>query len=376
MAKRERVNILVVDDDPKKRAALVAALAPLGHNLVTATSGREALHLVLRQDYAVMLLDVRMPDLDGFEMAALVRDRARSRHMPIIFITAHDQDELNTLAGYSLGAVDFIFPPVIPQVLQAKVQVFIDLAVARGKLEAANAELAERSAELEAVNRDLESFSYSVSHDLRAPLRAITGFAVALQEESAGTLDDEGKRLLRIVLDQGRMMGKLIDDLLEFSRLGRQALVTSNIDMSALVAQVLQELRQDAAPAIALPPLPDAAGDPALIKQVWVNLLANAIKFSANAPAPRIEVTGHADGVENVYCVRDNGAGFDMRQYYMLFGVFQRLHRSEEFPGTGVGLAIVERIVTRHGGRVWAEGEVGKGATFYFALPKSVTTAE
>ncbi len=380
-----KVNILLVDDNAHKRQAMAAALESLNQNLVTASTSEEALRLALRQDYAVLLLDVLMPDMNGFELAKLIRTRGRSKHTPVIFITAYSRADLDALQAYTLGAVDYIFSPVVPEILRAKVRVFIELAVARKELEAEiasrkhveeditalNAELVSRASQLEAVNRELESFSYSVSHDLRAPLRAINGFSGMLEEEYADRLDDEGRRLLRVVIEQSRLMGHLIDDLLEFSRLGKKPITTRNIDMTALATEVVRELREDGkgAPTINVHPLPLASGDPALIKQVWVNLLSNAIKFTSSRDQPEIEVNSQSAGAQNVYCVKDNGAGFDMQYYDKLFGVFQRLHRSEEFPGTGVGLALVQRVVTRHGGRVWAEGQVGKGATFYFTLP-------
>jgi len=239
-----------------------------------------------------------------------------------------------------------------------------------------NAELerrvVERTAQLEASNKELESFSYSVSHDLRSPLRAIDGFCRILTEDYGDKLDDEGRRLLGVVRDNSRKMGQLIDDLLEFSRLGRKPLSAAVIHTKRLVEEVLGEIQagSEQRPQFTLGALPPAYGDAVLIKQAWVNLLDNAIKFSGKREQPVIEVSGHENGAENVYCVKDNGAGFDMRYYDKLFGVFQRLHRTEEFEGTGVGLAIVQRVVSRHGGRVWAEGEVGKGAAFYFSLPK------
>jgi len=224
----------------------------------------------------------------------------------------------------------------------------------------------------EAANKELESFSYSVSHDLRAPLRAIDGFSRILLEEYGEKLDDEGQRLLGVLLTNTAKMGHLIDDLLAFSRLGRKPLRASRVDMNALVGGVLREAlaASGSPPNCTVHPLPDAVGDPALLQQVWVNLISNAIKFTSRAERPEIEVGARDEENAVVYWVRDNGAGFDMRYAGKLFGVFQRLHRDAEFPGTGVGLAIVQRIVARHGGSVRAEGAVGAGASFEFSLPK------
>lgn len=229
----------------------------------------------------------------------------------------------------------------------------------------------ERTAQLEAANKELEAFAYSVSHDLRTPLRAIDGFSHILLDDYAGKLDIEGRRLLNVVRDNTRRMGQLIDDILKFSRTGRVELTFSEIDMGRLAREVFAELQ----PAIGhlqleIEAIPPARGDSAMMRQVFVNLLSNAIKFSRSSETPRIKVGGSIEGNEAVYYVQDNGAGFDMQYADKLFGVFQRLHSMTEFEGTGIGLAIVKRIVTRHGGRVWAKGIVGYGATIYFALPK------
>lgn len=234
-----------------------------------------------------------------------------------------------------------------------------------------NRDLERHARELEHTNRELESFSYSVSHDLRSPLRAIDGFSRILEEDHVARLDAEGLRLLSVIRECSQAMGRLIDDLLAFSRLGRKPLSATTVDMEALVAEVLGEVLPSGAPRpeITTHPLPAAWGDAALLRQVWLNLLANAIKFSSKRELPELEVGGHSQGGENIYHVRDNGVGFDMRYYEKLFGVFQRLHREAEFPGTGVGLAIVQRVVARHGGRAWAEGVPEQGATFYFSLP-------
>jgi len=230
----------------------------------------------------------------------------------------------------------------------------------------------ERTAQLEAANRELEAFTYSVSHDLRAPLRAIDGYTRILLDDYQPLLDAEGKRVCSVISESAHRMSDLIDDLLTFSRLGRSALNPSKIDMETMATTIFQELttaqgrkRID----FKVDSVPPAVGDPALLRQVWVNLLSNAIKFSSRQKRAVIRVRGENMENEAVYSVQDNGVGFDMQYADKLFGVFQRLHSVREFEGNGVGLALVQRVIHRHGGRVWAEGEVGKGATFYFALP-------
>jgi len=239
-----------------------------------------------------------------------------------------------------------------------------------------NADLISRSEEVEAANRELEGFSYSVSHDLRAPLRAIDGFSRLLTEDYGEQLDGEGRRRLQVIRDNSQKMGQLIDELLDFSRLGKKPLACSAIDMTALADGVYRELRAadpEGAPVFELAPLPAGWGDPAMLRQVFSNLLSNALKYAGKGRVPRIAVKGWADGDQDVYCVKDNGVGFDMAYYDKLFGVFQRLHSAAEFPGTGVGLAIVQRVVTRHGGRVWAESTLDEGSSFYFSLPRAAT---
>ena len=224
---------------------------------------------------------------------------------------------------------------------------------------------------MEAVNRELEAFSYSVSHDLRAPLRAISGFAQAVVEDYAPRLDDEGKRYLGLIQDNAHRMGQLIDDLLTFSRLGRQQLTETQIDMEALVHAIFEEVAAQApgrSIRFVVHSIPPAHGDKAMIRQVLTNLLSNAVKFTKHRDEAVIEFGYARESGRGAYYVKDNGVGFDMQYAGKLFGVFQRLHSVTEFEGTGVGLAIVYRIITRHGGRVWARGEENKGATFYFTL--------
>jgi signal transduction histidine kinase len=252
-----------------------------------------------------------------------------------------------------------------------------DHAAAEVRLEQLNADLErrilDRTAELSALNGELEAFSYSVSHDLRAPLRAVDGFSRILVEDFASNLPDEAREFLELVRSNAQHMGKLIEDLLAFSRLSRAPLHTQKVDMAALARRVLDDLKMDANGRhieVAIGDLSPCQGDPALLRQVFANLLANAIKYTRSRDIAHVEIGSQSPEHEEVtFFVSDDGVGFDMTYAHKLFGVFQRLHRAEDFEGTGVGLAIVQRIVARHGGRVWAEGAVEKGATFYFSLP-------
>lgn len=231
----------------------------------------------------------------------------------------------------------------------------------------------ERTLELQAANEELESFSYSVSHDLRAPLRAMNGFSRMVLTDYAEQLDDNGRRMLGIIQTEALRMGRLIDDLLEFSRFGRKPIEPTLINMTEIAREVFEELaasEPERKLQLDLKPLPEARGTEGMIRQVWVNLISNAIKFTRNRERGIIEINTCKNGPEEtIYYVKDNGAGFDMRHAEKLFGIFQRLHTQQEFPGTGVGLALVQRIIKRHGGRIWADAVSGHGATFYFTLP-------
>ena len=237
-----------------------------------------------------------------------------------------------------------------------------------------NRQLKQKITDLEEANQDMEAFSYSVSHDLRAPLRAIHGYARMLRQDHGHRFDAESLRLLTVISDNAQLMGKLIEDILAFTRLGRQEITKTLIDMTALTQTVFAELQgweRERAVQLTLKDLPPAQGDRALIHQVVMNLLTNALKFTGARPDAAITLQGWSAGPENIYSVTDNGVGFDMQYVDKLFTVFQRLHLSSEFEGTGVGLAIVHKIIQRHGGRVWAEGQVNEGATFYFSLPRA-----
>jgi len=244
-----------------------------------------------------------------------------------------------------------------------------------GAIRQLNAELAKRTTELEATNKELEAFAYSVSHDLRAPLRHTVGYTELLQKNASAILDEKSQRYMIMILDSAKRMGHLIDDLLAFSRIGRAETQMTMVSLAQLVKEVLSDIQQETDGrdiAWSIGALPDVYGDRSMVLLVLVNLIANAIKFTRIRQQAEIEI-GCTDGKDDevVVFIRDNGVGFEMKYVNKLFGVFQRLHRAEEFEGTGIGLATVQRIIHRHGGRVWAEGLVDHGATFYFSVPKS-----
>lgn len=514
----DKINILIVDDAPDKLLALETVLGELGQNVVSATSGSEALRHLLKTEFAVILLDVNMPGMDGFETAQLIRSRKATARVPIIFVTSFSTADAEVFRGYSLGAVDYIFTPVVPEVLRSKVSVFIDLnkqtreiqrqaellrkmqeerhaqqmseaveriewetrrnrffnlsiellAIANYRLQLTqvnptwgstlgysdselkaqpfvdlvhpddraatietvmkimagaspayfenrvrtrsggyrwlgwtvapfaeeellyifarditeriereaevrklNESLEKHSAELQAANRELEEFSYSISHDLRGPLRAITGYSEIILTDHVKRLDKEGRSMVQAVSRNSLHLTKLIDDFLAFFRFGRTQVNPIPFDMKALAQSAIEVVRPvNSMRAIdfKVGPLPAAFGDRAMVRQVLVNLLSNAVKFTAPMKHALIEVDSIKQGDRTVYYVKDNGVGFNMKYYDKLFGVFQSLHKDEGFEGTGIGLALVHKIIQRHGGQIWAEGKVNDGAIFFFTL--------
>jgi signal transduction histidine kinase len=529
-----QASILLVDDIPANLIALEALLSGYGHRLVRAGSGLEALRCALQEDFAVILMDVRLGDMSGIEVTAMLRDRERTRHTPVLLMTAASSDDRELLDGYAHGAVDYLRKPLVAEVLRAKVAVFVDLYRAReamkrqeellrarerevlesshrerlhhllmqapaaitilrgpelifefanplyekiigrpvrmgrplreilpeiaaqnevmerlrnvlatgqpfegseipsrwdrhgtgtlvesffntfyqpvrdeqgrvtavltfsvevteqvlarrklevlaGELNQLNTELEsrvrERTSQLQEALKELESFSYSVSHDLRAPLRHITGFAQLLERKAGAKLDDTSKGYLKTIVTAAQQGGTLVDDLLSFSRMGRAELRHSQVALQELVGEVRREFEADSHGRTIdwrIGELPVVQADPALLRQVIRNLIGNAMKYTRPRPQALIEVGAREVPGEVEVWVRDNGVGFEMQYVDKLFGVFQRLHTLEEFEGTGIGLANVRRIISRHGGRTWAEGTVGQGATFHFSLPRAV----
>jgi len=374
-APRDKVNVLIVDDDATKRFALRTILAPLDENIVEATSGAEALRQLLRNEFAVVLLDVRMPVMDGFETAQLVRQRPRSELTPIIFVTALDQAETDMARGYNLGAVDFVFAPVVPTIMRAKVMVFVELYRAQQELRRYRSQLEtlveERTIALTAINRELEAFSYAVSHDLRGPLAAFDAMSDQLLLQNRDQLDGAVTENLDRMHDASKRMTSVFDGLQMLFRLTSGEIKREQVDVSAMAAETVEQLRAehpDHEVRVDIAPDVTVDGDRRLVGILIGNLIANAWKFSAIRSSPRITVGRETvDGETRVF-VKDNGVGFDMIDSHRLFGAFQRLHSQSDFPGSGLGLATARRIVNRHGGKIWAEGAVGEGATFYFVL--------
>jgi two-component system sensor histidine kinase/response regulator len=367
-ASEDPVQLLVVDDEAPQMKALCETLRDYGYVTTGFTSAREALETLKERKFDLLLTDLTMPEMDGISLLRAAQQI--DENLVGVMMTGHGTID-TAVEAMKAGALDYILKPfklsaVLPVLARA-------CTVRRLRLENAALERAvrARTVELEEANRELEAFSYSVSHDLRAPLRAIDGFSEILIEDHAPEMSEEARHLLQVIRRNAQRMAQLIADLLRFSKTGRQPLSQQTVDLPVVVQEVVEEIRKeekDRDIEIRLGDIEKCVGDPALLRQVYTNLLSNAFKYTRRRSKAVIEIGCRKENGETVYYVTDNGAGFDMRHAEKLFGVFQRMHDSEDFEGTGVGLSIVQRIVQRHGGRIWAEAEEDKGAAFYFTL--------
>ncbi len=410
----DNVNILVVDDRQENLLVLEGVLDDPGYHLVKARSGEEALKHLLDQGFALILLDARMPGMDGFETARVIRAREKTHDIPIIFITAEYKTPEYISRGYALNAVDYILKPFDREILRAKVSVLVELyrKTAQVKrqaellqesekhlenmvqerttsLQEANKQLQqeiaernrteealkERTGQLEGANKELEAFSYSVSHDLRAPLRAIQGFAQIITRRHRVNLNAEGQHYFDNIIEAGNQMSKLIEDLLMYSRLGRQAVHFKPVSLKDLLTEVVDNLAARVTEADAYFSLPSSDnlpvihGNRTLLSQIFSNLLDNALNYRRPEIPLRVALTCQIEADHVSIRVTDNGIGIPPEFHEKIFNIFQRLHSQEECPGTGIGLATVKKSVELLGGRIWVESVVGKGSTFYVKLP-------
>jgi light-regulated signal transduction histidine kinase (bacteriophytochrome) len=408
-------KILLVDDREDNLLSIETILEPDGYKFSKANSGREALKILLKEyDFALILMDVKMPNMNGFETAALIYEREKLKHIPIIFITANNYGDENIFKGYRAGAVDYIYKPVNPDLLRAKVSVFVDLyrknyrlVTQEKKLVAINKnlenEINERKASeehakelnrqllenislLEAANKDLDRFAFMASHDLQEPLRKIRTFSDRLYLKYKDVLDQEGRTNITRIQKASERMQLLINDILTFSKLSAEDGVFIQSDLNKIVGEVLNDMEEEVKEKkaqISVNPLPSMYVNPGLIRPLFHNLISNALKYCKKQVDPVINIhseispplngNGNSNKESNSkYCrifIEDNGIGFDQKYSEQIFGMFKRLHLNTEFEGTGIGLALCKKIVEKHNGFISARSKLNEGSTFIISLP-------
>lgn len=381
----DKISILLVDDTPSKLLAHEALLADLNETIVKANSGRAALEQLMKTDFGVILLDVNMPDMDGFETAALIRQRPRFEHTPILFITAYNTSDLDRVKGYNIGAADYIFLPVIPDILKGKVRFFVEMARQRRIIERQARALAIQNASqheqiqtiqdlnqsLIAANEELEAFSYSVSHDLRSPLRAMQGFAQALLEDYAAKLEPHAEDYLQRIKRAALRMDALVQDVLAYSRLAKTETKLKTTQLEGLLEEIIADSRaltQAQAAVRILTPLHQVMAHEACLTQCLNNLLENGAKFVPPGKVPEIVIrTERVEKGIRIW-IEDNGIGIDPKHHERIFRMFGRVHHGDLYEGTGMGLAIVKKAVERMGGMVGLESRPGHGCKFWIEL--------
>ena len=364
------VSILIVDDQPKNLTVLEGLLEQPGVQLVRATSGNDALRCLLKQEVALVLLDVEMPGMDGYEVAQLMRAREQTRLIPIIFVTAGDRSEERTFRGYEAGAVDFLYKPINSHTLTHKVNVFLELFRKTRQLERVNRTLQETSESLREKVADLENVSHTLGHDLRSPLRSIIGFSRVLAEELGETLEGDAKSALERVMQGGERMSRMVDGLYALLRVSSSERGSAEVDTAIVLRDVVENLRSDldaAGATVSSASLPRVRGNTVLVGQILQNLIANAIKFRGAEP-PAIQVSARRVTDAWQFSVRDNGVGIAPADRARVFKLFERVDAKSA--GTGVGLALCRRAVEKLGGTIWVDANEGApGATFFFTVP-------
>jgi light-regulated signal transduction histidine kinase (bacteriophytochrome) len=409
-------KILLVDDREDNLMSIETIFEPDGYKFVKANSGRQALKVLLNEyDFALILMDVKMPNLNGFETASLIYERERLKHIPIIFITANNFGDENIYKGYQSGAVDYIYKPINPDVLRAKVSVLIDLykknrqllaqeqrlvAINKSleieikerkaneeKVKQLNRQLLENIASLESANKDLDRFAFMASHDLQEPLRKIRMFSDRLSFKYKEVLDEDGRININRIQKAAERMQALITDILTFSKISVDKPEFVESDLNALVGEIIGEMDEDLKEknaSVIVDKLPALYVNPSLIKPLFHNLIGNAVKYRKKDVDPVVRITSDTTGglngnagnsASNQYCrifIEDNGIGFDQKYAEEIFGMFKRLHHNTEFEGTGIGLALCKKIVEQHKGYISARSKLNEGSTFIISLPMKV----
>ena len=413
-------KIMLVDDREDNLMSMESVLEPDGYRFVKANSGRQVLKLLLTDfDFALILMDVQMPNLNGFETAALIYERERLRHIPIIFITANNYGEENLFKGYRAGAVDYIYKPVNPELLRVKVGVFVDLyrksqrliaqeqklvAINRNlemevnerkaseeKVTELNKQLLENISRLEAANKDLDLFAFMASHDLQAPLRKIRMFSDRLLASSDNSFGKEGKMYLTRIQEVSKRMQDLINDILRFSKIAVEKQSFEEVDLNGVVEEALSEMEpmiREKNALVELDRLPVLPASTVLMGPLFSNLISNALKYSKKGENPRVRIRYEEGPIQTMgngkesevrygrIYIEDNGIGFDQKYAEQIFDMFRRLHSNAEYEGTGIGLALCKKIVEMHHGFISALGRPGEGAIFIVSLPLSIPQKE
>jgi signal transduction histidine kinase len=413
-------KIMLVDDRDDNLLSIETVLEPDGYRFVKASSGRQVLKLLLTDlDFALILMDVQMPNLNGFETASLIYERERLRHIPIIFITANNYGDENLFRGYRAGAVDYIYKPVNPELLRAKVSVFVELyrknqrllaqeqklvAINRNleleiadriaseqKVTELNRQLLENIARLETANKDLDLFAFMASHDLQAPLRKIRMFSDRLLAGGSANMSNENRLYLTRIQEVSRRMQELINDILRFSKISAEGQSFEEVDLNGVIRDVVSEMEttiREKNAEVIIDPLPMLSASTVLMGPLFSNLISNALKYTKKDEVPRVRIryeegpaaaAGNGKEPETRYgriYIEDNGIGFDQKYAEQIFDMFRRLHSNAEYEGTGIGLALCKKIVEMHRGFISAIGRPGEGAVFIVSLPLKVANKE